>query len=154
MSSTVFSYAECVLSQKSVLFLLLLICGGYPNNNSQGGFVTIFFICSDLFNCLRSLCAVEIRTVKLLKQHQKHFHKEIPHCKQLFLTYLLYDYPKNFNFKPKYQQYGPCFQTIVPFFYGYDETYYSNWSFGIRTAIKSVLCQRNKILFISVSNWS
>ena len=34
------------------------------------------------------------------------------------------------------------------------ETYCSNCCCGIRTAIKSVLCQRNRILFISVSNWS
>ena len=40
---------------------MLLVCCGSPNWNVQGAFVIIFFICSDLCNCLRSLCTVAIR---------------------------------------------------------------------------------------------
>ena len=29
--------------------------------------------------------------------------------------YALYSHPRRFKFKRKYQQYGPCFQTIFPF---------------------------------------
>ena len=29
--------------------------------------------------------------------------------------YALYGHPRYFKFKEKYQQYGPCFQTIIPF---------------------------------------
>ena len=32
------------------------------------------------------------------------------------LMYALYDHPRYFKFKQKYQQYGPFFQTISPFF--------------------------------------
>ena len=31
------------------------------------------------------------------------------------LIYALYGHPRYFKFKQKYQQYGPCFQTIFPF---------------------------------------
>ena len=31
------------------------------------------------------------------------------------LMYALYGHPRYFKFKRKYQQYGPCFQTIFPF---------------------------------------
>ena len=40
------------------------------------------------------------------------------HAKSPFFavsTYALYGHPKNFNFMRKYQQYGPCFQTIFHF---------------------------------------
>ena len=32
-----------------------------------------------------------------------------------FLMYALYGHPRYFKFKQKYQQYGPCFQTISKF---------------------------------------
>ena len=48
---------------------MLLICCGYPNYNAQGAFVIIFFICSDLYNCLRSLCTVLVKLVALLKRN-------------------------------------------------------------------------------------
>ena len=54
---------------------ILLTCCGYPSYNAQGAFVIIFFICSDLYNCLRSFCTVAIR----MENEKK---KENPHCKQ------------------------------------------------------------------------
>ena len=45
---------------------MLLTCCGYPDKYAQGAFVIIFIICSDLHNCLRSLCTVAIRT-----EHEK-----------------------------------------------------------------------------------
>ena len=77
MSSIVFSYAGCVLSQQTFLFLLLLICCGYPNSNAQGAFVITSFICSDLFNCLESTCTVAIRTKNSLSSIQVIFTKKI-----------------------------------------------------------------------------
>ena len=38
----------CIISQQSFLFLLLLICCGYPQCEAQGTFVIIFFIYRDL----------------------------------------------------------------------------------------------------------
>ena len=38
------------------------------------------------------------------------------------LKYSLYLYPRNFRFKQKYQQHGPCFQTIFPFIISMIET--------------------------------
>ena len=57
-----------------------MICCGYPNYNAQGALVIIFFICSDLQNCLRSLCTVAIRT-----GNEKE--KENPHCKRSFCCF-------------------------------------------------------------------
>ena len=48
---------------------MLLICGGYPNYNAQGAFVIIFFICSDLYNCLRSFCTVLVKLAALPKRN-------------------------------------------------------------------------------------
>ena len=67
MSSIVFSYAGCVLSQQTFLFLLLLICCSYPTS----------FSCSDLFNCLESTCTVAIRTTNSLSSIQVIFTKKI-----------------------------------------------------------------------------
>ena len=77
MSSIVFSYAGCVLSQQTFLFLLLLICCSYPNSNAQRAFVITSFSCSDLFNCLESTCTVAIRTTNSLSSIQVIFTKKI-----------------------------------------------------------------------------
>ena len=104
----------CVLSKQSFLFLLLLICCGYANYSAQGAFVIIFFTCSDLLNCLRSICNVAIRT----RQHQSHLHEKKSSLQAAIfavLMYSLYGHPRNFKFKQKYQQNSPLFQTILPF---------------------------------------
>ena len=53
----------------------------------QGAFAILFLIFSDLLNCLRSIGTMID----------------------------LYGYPRYLKSKLKYQQYGPCFQTIFPF---------------------------------------
>ena len=79
-------------------FLLLMICSDYAANyNAQRAFVIIFFICSYLLNCIRSVFTIVIRTENGVFIHS------------------LYGHPRNFKFKQKYQQYGPCFQIIFPF---------------------------------------
>ena len=60
--------------------VILLICCGYPNYNTQGAFAIIFFICSDLYNSLRSICTLAIRTENEKK-------KENPNCKQAFCCF-------------------------------------------------------------------
>ena len=116
----------------------------------------ILFICSDLFNCLRSVCTITIRT-EMAKATSGHLHKENFYCMQPFsrpptrfwkcqdqkhldafdndkkknfrenipdkvlgtwfwLMYFLHNHPRKFKFKQKYEKYGPCFQTIFPFF--------------------------------------
>ena len=95
-----FSYNGCVLSKQSFLFLLLLICCGYANYSAQGAFVIIFFTCSDLLNCLRSICNVAIRT----RQHQSHLHEKKSSLQAAIfavLMYSLYGHPRNFKFKQK-----------------------------------------------------
>ena len=42
------------------LLLLMMWCGYASNYNAQGAFVIIFYICSDLLNCLRSVCTIVI----------------------------------------------------------------------------------------------
>ena len=86
---------------------MLLICYGYPNYNAQGAFMIIFFNCSDLYNCLRSLYAVAITT-------EKEKEKKFLIASSLFVV-LTYFHPRNFKFMPKHQQYGPCFQAIFLF---------------------------------------
>ena len=61
-------------SNQPFLLLLMICCGYAANYNSQRAFVIIFFICSDLLNCLRSGCTVFIATKKWLKQPQGHHH--------------------------------------------------------------------------------
>ena len=56
-----FNYAGYVLS-KYFLFLLLLMFYGYTNYKAKGAFMIIFFIYSNLLNCLRNVCTVAIRT--------------------------------------------------------------------------------------------
>ena len=56
-----FNYAGYVLS-KYFLFLLLLMFYGYTNYKAKGAFMVIFFIYSNLLNCLRNVCTVAIRT--------------------------------------------------------------------------------------------
>ena len=49
---------------------------------------------------------------------QSHFDWAIPHKSHHFfavLMHALYDHPRYFKFQRKYQQHGPCFQTIFPF---------------------------------------
>ena len=53
---------SCKHSHKKRKSAILLIYCGYPNYNAQGAFVIIFFICSDFYSCLRSLCTVAVRT--------------------------------------------------------------------------------------------
>ena len=56
-----FNYAGYVLSIY-FLFLLLLMFYGYTNYKAKGAFMIIFFIYSNLLNCLRNVCTVAIRT--------------------------------------------------------------------------------------------
>ena len=88
---------------------MLFMCCGYWNYNAQGAFVIIFFICSDIYNCLRSLCTAAIRTENA--KEKRKFSLE----RAFVLKYFLYGHPRNFKFKQKYKQYGLCFQTIFPF---------------------------------------
>ena len=90
--------------------LWLLICCGYPNYKAQGTFVIIFFICSDLYNCLRSHCTVALRT-----ENEKKTNILTASRILAVAMYFLHGHPRNFKFRPKDQQYGPYFQTIFPF---------------------------------------
>ena len=65
--------------------------------NTQGALLIIFFICSDLLNCLRSVSTIVITTESGSTSFKVIFTKQ-------FL-----------KFKRKYQRNGPCFQTIFPF---------------------------------------
>ena len=74
-------------------------------------YVIIFFICSDLYNCLTSLCTVAIRS-----EGEKEKRKFLTASSLFHVSmYFFYGHPRNFNFKLKYQQYSPFFQTIFPF---------------------------------------
>ena len=56
-----FSYAGGILNLP--FLLLLMIYSGYAANyNTQGTFVIIFWICSDLLNCLSSVSTIVITT--------------------------------------------------------------------------------------------
>ena len=66
--------------KRKVYYIIDILWLRYPNYNAQGALVIIFFICSDLQNCLRSLCTVAIRT-----GNEKE--KENPHCKQPFCCF-------------------------------------------------------------------
>ena len=83
----------------------MIYCGYAENHNSQGAFVIIFFICSDLPNFLRSVYIITIRTKKAKTSLESTIFAA--------LMSFLYGHPR--MFKLKYQQHGPFFKTIFPF---------------------------------------
>ena len=102
-----FSYTRSVLVNY-LLILLLLIYGSYANYNAQEAFVIIFFICSNLLNCLRKMTKTASKSSSQRKS-------SLQAAIFAVLIYFLYSYPRNLKFTQKYQQLGPCFQTISPF---------------------------------------
>ena len=63
--------------------------------------MTIFFICSNLYNCLRSLCIVAIRM-----ENEKENRKSLLQAASLLFRCFscIHLFPRNFKFKPKYQR--------------------------------------------------
>ena len=135
---SLFSYTGCVLSQQLFLFLLLLICCGYPNYNAQGAFVIIFSICSIFSNASEAFAlqqyerkmakaALKLSPQRKILTASSHFHcfdvfpVRLPQKFQVSsmvtseISSFLYGYLRNFKFKQKYQQHGSCFQTIFQF---------------------------------------
>ena len=58
--------ATSEVSDTPFLLLLMIHCGYAAKCNTQGKFVMIYFICSDLLNPLRSICAIII-TIEIAK---------------------------------------------------------------------------------------
>ena len=87
---------SCKHSHKKQKSTILFICCGYPNYNAEGAFVMIFFICSDLDNCLRNFCTVAIRT-----ENEKKI--ESPRCKQPFCYFNVFPVrpPQKFKVQAK-----------------------------------------------------
>ena len=113
------------------LWLVWLVCGwfvgglngwwvvssftanGYANCNAQGQF-GIFFIYSDLLNCLRSVCTVVIRTTKMAKIASKSSPQRKSSLQATIfsiLIYSLYGHPKKFKLKQEYQR--PVFPFLM-----------------------------------------
>ena len=78
-----------------------------------GGF-EIFFIYSDLLNCLRSVCTVVIRTTKMAKIASKSSPQRKSSLQATIfsiLIYSLYGHPKKFKLKQEYQR--PVFPFLM-----------------------------------------
>ena len=71
-----FSCIGNVLLTILVSYYWLIHFGYSANYNTRGAFLIIFFICSDLLNCLRCVGIIVITTKQRtwLKQPQSHFH--------------------------------------------------------------------------------
>ena len=105
-----------VTNHFSLLLIDRQLYFGYSNYNTQGVFATLFFICSDLLNFLRSLGTMVI-TTESGKTASVIFTWQFLAKVAIFLCFdvCYIRPPQNFKFKRKYQQYGPCFQIIFPF---------------------------------------
>ena len=108
---------------------MLLICYGYPNYNTQGAFMIIFFICSDLYNCLRSLCAVAI-TTENEKAKKKNLHYK--HSFRFFDVFPVWP-PQKFQVQAKTSTKRPVFSDNLSVSYDY--------------AVKLQTCVTNKVVY-------
>ena len=126
-----FSYARGVL-ETNLFTVIVMTWFGFPVNfNAQGAFLITFLICNNLLNYLRSISTIVITT--MAKTASASFDYETPHWKQSFCAVLMYSphgLHRKFNFKQKYQHYGPRYQAIFPFlitiFKSYFKKYYHN----------------------------
>ena len=85
-----------------------------------------FLICSDLLNCLRSV-GIMAKQQKVAKAASKSFSLSNFSQRPPFfavLMYALYGQPRYLKFKRKYQQYGPCSQTVLSFLMTIDKSKY------------------------------
>ena len=112
--------------KRKVYYIIDILCG-YPNFNAQGALVIIFFICSDLFICLRNPCTVAIRKWK--------WKRENPHCKQPFHCFDVFPVwpPQKFQVQIKVPTIWPVFPDYIYVFNDY--------------AVKLQTCVTNEVVY-------
>ena len=114
----VFRYVEWILVTKLFSLSLTDLFSFPAKYNTQGAFLIIFLICSNLLKCLRSFGIIVIGTESVLMSLKQSFSSSNSSRKLLFYTVLIYSlnsHHRYFNFNQKYQQYGLCFKAIFPF---------------------------------------
>ena len=111
-----FSYVGGVLVTK--LFSLLLtdryIFGYSANYNTWGAFVILFLIFWTASETLTSW-SLQQKAAKIASESFSLGNSSWKLPFSPVLMYTLYGDPRYFKFNRKYQQYGPCFQTIFSF---------------------------------------